>query len=259
VTLIPLSRDQHADLRVRPLDSLGFAADMMAISLYGSETLRAAHEFPIIFTAEREGYFPAALLGLTGGQNLFVDGQGRWLAGYLPAVWRRGAFRLAKVTDGDRWILCILEDSPLLSRSEGQPLFAEDGAPTPLVDQVTQFLLSLENDRVGSLAACAELDRQGLIIPWDLRVSEHDAPKRRLEGLYKIDEPKFLDCSKDALFALNRCGALPMIYAHFMSLHKMSLLKRLADERLAALKTAEAPIQDLDQIFGIMEDDPFIF
>lgn len=259
MTLIPLSRDQHADLRMLPLTSFGFTAEVTAVSLFGSEIFRAAHEFPICFTAEREGYFPAGLLGLAARENLFVDGQGSWLAGYLPAFWRRGAFRLARIKDSDQWILCIEDESPLISRIAGQALFDADGKPTPLIDQMTQLLLSIENDRIKTLAACAELDRQGLMIAWDLKVTGDDGAQRRLDGLFKIDEAKFADCSADALFALSRRGALSMIYAHLLSLHKLHLLRDLAVKRLTEQKRAPPRNQDLDQVFGIMEDDPFIF
>jgi hypothetical protein len=50
-----------------------------------------------------------------------------------------------------------------------------------------------------------------------------------------------------------------MIYAHLLSLHKLHLLRDLAVKRLTEQKRAPPRNQDLDQVFGIMEDDPFIF
>lgn len=261
-TLVPVSQERHGHLRYLPLTSLQFAAGSTAISLFASELGRVAVEFPIVFTAESEGYFPAALMGFRQNQNLFVDSQGKWLASYLPAVWRRGPFRLARVKESDQWVLCLDESSPHLSRERGDPLFDEQGKPLPFLQQATQFLVQLEAERLSTLAACAELDRLGLITPWELSVVTDDGARVKLGGLFRIDEAKFQQCSGEELAVLLRTGALAMIFAHGISLQKMARLRELAEARLAALaqpKAVPPDKLDLDRVFGMVEDDPFIF
>jgi hypothetical protein len=262
VHLVPLTYEQHGALRLRPYSDYRFAQDAAVISLLGSETPRAAHEFPIAFTAEPEGYFPAALLGVEPGRNAFVDAQGRWLAGYLPALWRRSAFRLARLEGKEDWVLCIDRDSPWLDPGEGQPLFDESGNPAKLIQQVMQFLGQLEADRQVTIAACAAIDRQGLIVPWELKIDRQDGTVQRIDGLFRVDEAKLRGLSGEALADLQHFQALPLVYAHLFSLQKMPLLGRLAAERAAERQQREILQEgklDLDRLFGIVEDDPFIF
>jgi len=262
VNLVPLSFDRHAGLRVRPITGYQFAGNSALVSLYGTELFRAAHEFPIAFSPEADGYFPAALLGTRPEQNVFVDAQGRWLSSYVPALWRRGAFRLARIEDRDEMALCVDGDSPLLSRSEGEPLFDAEGRPSPFITRVGQFLAGLEADRTATLAACAALDRCGVLKPWDLQVRKPDGSMQKIGGLFIVDETRLAALSGDDLAALLACRALPIAYAQLFSLHKLPLLGQLA-----ALRDGEAQKKkeladgtlDLDKIFGIVEDDPFVF
>lgn len=262
VQLAPLNKTHHGTLKMKPLTDFTPYAKSNLVSLYGTEVPRMAQEFPIVFLAEPEGFFPGALLALSPEQNLFVDAQGRWLAGATPAVWRRGCFRLAKTETGPEWVLCVDEHSPLLNEAEGQPLFGSDGEVSELVKQVTQFLGALERDRIATLALCATLDRHGLITPWDLKVEAADGQVTQCKGLYRIDEAKMTGLSAEALAELRDTSALPVLYAHLFSLHRLGLLAKLQAHRNETLKTREAvrnSALDLDQAFGIVEDDPFIF
>jgi hypothetical protein len=262
VNLAPLSHEHHAALRLRPLASYDFARDSALVSLYASEVYRAAHEFPVTFSAEADGFFPAALLGLAPGQNLFVGAKGQWLSSYVPALWRRGPFRLAKVKEREEWVLCMDLDSPQLNANEGEPLFDAEGKPAPLVGKIMQFLVQLETDRAVTLAACSAMDRHGLLQPWDLQVQKTDGSTLKIDGLTKIDEGKLTALDGEALAELNQTGALALIYAHLFSLHKLPILGQLGGvhEQVAQQKKAiESGKLDLDRVFGIVEDDPFIF
>ena len=260
--LVPVSREGHATKRIRPLTSFAFAAGMPVISLYGAEVARAAHDFPVGFAAEKEGFFPVAVTGVEPGRSLFVADDGRWLGSYVPALLRRAPFRLAKVGASDEWVLCLDEDSALLSDSEGQPLFAANGTPTEVIAQATRFLAELERNRVATLAACAGLDRMGLLTPWDLRVAKPGEEERQLSGLFRIDEAKLTTVAAAGLAELRDLGALSIAFLQLFSLHKLPAIGRLA----AARQQAEARRQtlqqgrfDLDRAFGIVDDDPFQF
>jgi len=262
VNLAPLSHETHAALRLRPLASYNFAKTSALVSLYASEVYRAAHEYPVTFSAEPDGFFPAALLGTAPNQNLFVDPHGRWLSAYTPALWRRGPFRIAKVKESDGFVLCVDLDSEQLSETEGEPLFDADSKPSALVSQSMQFLAKLESERAMTLAACAAMDRLGLLVPWDLKVQRADGSTHMLQGLSRIDEAKLNGLDPESLHELQRIGALALIYAHLFSLQKMALLGRLAGDRAKASeqqKDLTAGKLDLDRVFGIVEDDPFIF
>jgi len=264
VALVPIDRVLHAKTKIRPLPSFSFTAGMTVVQLFGSEIVTMSHELPVLLIRDAAGYVPAALLGLRTGQNLLLDAQGRWIGQHVPALWRRGPFRLAQV-DGQQegtMVLCLDDTSELINETEGMPLFDESGAPSPILNSATAMLSQLQRDNHGTRAICALLDRHGLIVPWMLEIPQPDGSKGRVADLYQVDEKAIAGLSAEALVEIRDAGALPLIYAHLLSLSRVNVLARLtkmADERSqkqAALKTDNL---NLDRAFGIVEDDPFIF
>src|SRR3954469_18889573 len=75
----------------------GFVQNGNAIPISLTEFQPVARDYPIVFTGAQNALAPVAVLGLTGGENLFYA-DGRWAAGlYIPAYARRYPFCMAKV------------------------------------------------------------------------------------------------------------------------------------------------------------------
>lgn len=264
MTLVPISRETHASMRVSPLRSFDFAAQMTAVPVFGGELIQFSHEIPVILIADGDGFTPAALCGVSAGENLLIDDQGRWMGSNIPNIWKRGPFRLARVEGGEeeKLVLCLDDESPLVNHAEGQPLFDETGAPSPLLNAASALLGQMEHEMRATRKICAALHQLGMIVPWSLEIPQGDGTSRRVSDLYQVDEAKIAKLSAEDLAALRDLGALPLIYAHLLSLSKISLLLRLAKmaadrrQQREALKKGNL---NLDQTFGIVEDDPFIF
>lgn len=260
--LVPITHEAHGAKKVRPVTSHAFARTSSVLPLYAAELGRAATEFPICFTQLPEGFFPGALMGIEPANNLFVGPDGQWLAGYLPAVLRRGPFALARVENSDNWVLCLDESSDLVSESEGLPLFGEDGQTTPFLAQVTTLLGDLERNRIVTLAACDALAAHQILEPWELRIDDGNNNIRKLEGLFRISEEKLNSVDGEALLDLRNRGALMVAYAHLFSLAKLQVIGLLAG-RQAQLLGQKNSLQrndiNLDHIFGVADDDPFLF
>ena len=260
--LVAFSLETHARTKILPLTSFAMARGAPMLPLYGGELTRAAHVFPICFSAEKDGYFPAALMAVEPGRNLFVAADGRWLADYVPAVLRRQPFALAQVAGSDNWVLCLDEDSDLLSETEGKSLVAPDGSNSELVAHATEFLVALERDRAATLAACAALDRHGLIVPWNLTINGMDGTQQKLDGMFQADAGRLAQLPGDALADLRDRGALAMIYLQEFSRQALASIGQLAAAHAEA-DAKRAAIQDqsfnLDNLFGIDSDDPFQF
>lgn len=264
MALIPVSRELHGKTRIRPISSFAFAAATTAVPVHGSELVSLSHEVPIVFIRDASGYVPAALFGLRNGQNLFVDPSGRWIGAHVPAIWRRGPFRLARVEgEGEaRMVLCLDDGSDLINESEGLPLFDESGAPSALIGTATNLLSQMERDARATQTVCALLEQLGLFIPWALDITQPDGQKQRVSDLFQVDEAKIATLSSEDLVRVRDIGGLPLIYAHLLSLFKVSMLGRLAklaserDQQHAALQKGSL---NLDRAFGIVEDDPFMF
>jgi len=264
VALVPISRELHGKTRIRPLSSFAFTAKATLVPVYGSEIVQMSHEVPIVFIREGTTFTLNALIGLRPGQNLMLDPQGRWIGAHVPAIWRRGPFRLGQV-EGEqepRMVLCLEDSSDLVSETEGQALFDGSGAPTSLITAATTILSQLARDMPSTQAICALLDQMGLIVPWALDIAQPDGQKQRVTDLFRIDEAKIATLPGEDLVRLRDAGSLAVIYAHLLSLSKISLLARLAKmaaEREQQAATLQKGNLNLDRTFGIVEDDPFIF
>lgn len=186
------------------------------------------------------------------------------MGAHIPAILRRGPFRLGQV-EGEqepKMVLCLEDSSDLISETEGQPLFDESGAPTAFVSAATTLLSQLARDIRATQAICALLDQMGLIVPWPLDIAHPDGQKQRVSDLFHIDESKIATLPGEDLVRLRDAGSLAVIYAHLLSLSKISLLARLATmaaEREQQNATLQKGNLNLDRAFGIVEDDPFIF
>jgi hypothetical protein len=255
---VPLSRTAHAGKRWRRYTDYGFAASQMLVPVIGFELPRAAVSMPVAFVRSDTGYLPMAVLGLQAQRNLFIDGQGRWLADYVPAALRTQPFALGRGGDG-QLVLCIDEASPLIAGDGGEPLFGEQGEPADEVRKAMAFLQRIEQGRAATAAACEALTRHNCIAPMVFSVKGQAGGARRLEGLFQADEAALGKLPDAAFLELRNTGALALAYAQLISLQKLTLLPALAARRaqeeavpdsLVAGKEIDLSFLDKDGTFG---------
>lgn len=243
-TMQPISRAHYANKRWRRPQGCSFAAHDLVVPLAAPELSRAAISLPIGFIADQQGFVPVALLGLQPGQNLFVAPDGRWLGGYQPARYRGYPFALLNTQDGQQ-VLCFDEDSGLLSDSEGEAFFAEDGEPAPAIKTLLDFLNQVQRGMQQSRALCAALQAQNLIVPWPLQVDHGQGPQS-IEGLYRIDEAALNQLPAEAFETIRQAGVLPLVYCQLLSMQHLGVLGQLARAHAElAAKTRTAALDTL--------------
>jgi len=239
-----VSRATHASLRWRRYSSYAFAAGDAIAPLVAQELPRAAVALPIAFIASEERFLPVAVQGLAPGRNLFVAPDGRWLGGYVPAVYRGYPFALADTADGQQ-VLCFDAESGLLSDTKGEPFFDAEGAPAPPVREVIEFLSQVHANREATTQLCAVLQRHGLIQPWPARI-QTESGEQAIEGLHRIDEAALNALSSEAFDELRHAGGLPLIYSQLLSMQHMPILGRLAQAHAMVAKPAAGGELDLE-------------
>lgn len=220
------------------------------MSIVAREMPRAALSLPIAFVKSGEAFVPVVVQGFEPGQNLLVAADGRWQGAYTPAAYRGYPFQLARGEDGQN-VLCLDEESGLITAGpEGERFFAEDGTPAPAVKEVFDFLATVQSNRDATTQVCAALQAHGLIKPWPLAI-EMPEGRRKVDGLYMIDEAALQALAADALAALRDVGALPVIYCQLLSMQNLEKLSELARARLqqaaAAAPTPEAGLDFLNE------------
>ncbi len=149
--------------------SYHFAANDALSYLAGAELPSALLHLPIAFVANGETFLPMAVLGLHPGKNLFIAQDGRWIGGYIPAAYRSYPFVMAN-TPENKPVLCIDEDSGLLSALPGEAFFADDGQPSPVIGTVLNFLNQISANRQTTERICALLQKHALIQPWPIKL-----------------------------------------------------------------------------------------
>jgi hypothetical protein len=106
-------------------NNFSFASKDATVPLGASEMLRAMTRLAIGLVLDNEEYFPVAIVGLGGNQNLLVEKDGRWLEEYLPAIYGCYPFRLLPADD-NRFYLCVDEESGLVNdQGKGHPIYTE--------------------------------------------------------------------------------------------------------------------------------------
>lgn len=251
VQLTPVTRTVHKEKCWHRFTSYRFAQNDHLAPLSAAEITRAVHAMPLAFVRHNRTFVLVGLLSLTPGQNLFVGPDGRWVGDYVPSSFRSYPFGLARIKGEKSPVLCIDENSGLVSDKGGEPFFDDQGAVTPPVKEITNFLDRVWKSRVAADQAVAALSDAGLIIPWT--IGSGDGPEtENTKGFYKVDESRLNTIDDDIFLKLRKSRSLALAYAQLLSMGNVSVLARLAKGGDSARQTA--PRQDR----GMVLDDDII-
>ena len=200
--------------------------------LSASETPRAMMSMPLAFMCTDEKYSLVAVQGLQPGENFFLDAQGKWLGGYIPAAYRAYPFVLAtNEAEKEQLVLCIDTDSGLLIEDDScEPFFDESDKLSPALEELVKFLSNVRAGRQKSARICETLLKLKLFKPWDLEF-ELESGTKRIEGLFCIDETALNALSEDAYAELRSVGAVPLIYCQLLSMQRIFDLTRFAQAK----------------------------
>lgn len=205
-----------------------------AIPISLTEFQLVAREYPIVFTTGDEGksFAAVAVLGLTGGENLFYR-NGAWASGvYVPAYARRYPFCMAKVTLDNREqkerLICI---EKAFVDERGEALFAANGQPSAKWSEIERLLSEYEADLERSREMCAVLSDYGVLEPFTMQATLNKGGAMHLTGMHRVSEKKLENLNAAQLKNLVRKGYLARVYLHLISLENFA---RLLDRRAAA-------------------------
>lgn len=228
--LVVINAQHHANTKLKQIESFGFASKFHVASVMAHEFARASAIFPIVFLEDKEKdeFIPLVLMGIEAGENLFVDANGKWLASYIPAIIRRYPFALTRSNEEGQFMVCIDEGSDLLSTTEGNPLFSENGSPSQLLENVKRYLGELQQMELFTRNFCRFLTEHNLFAPLNMRVRAADQV-RSISGCYVINEDRLNNLSDERFLEIHKKRYLPVIYSHLNSLGQIDRLISLKD------------------------------
>lgn len=230
---LPLNRQQHRHLRIKPeLSDFAFARALNSVPLTTAEFAQAARDYPIVFTGDAHEGMPAALLGLTRDDNLFVEADGRWAADtYVPAFFRRYPFVVAN-QDASPVDFTVCVDTPFLcSDDDGLKLFEDSGEDAPALTRALGFLASYQGAVQATQAFMQQVLELGLLVPRTVKIERAGSQTRTLSGFQVVDEARLQKLSGKELARLSKTGALGLLYIHILSLSNVQRLSARLDPR----------------------------
>lgn len=241
----PLSREMHGGVFFKQLDNpFAFAATTNIVPLAVTEFVPAALSYPIIFAGENKQ--PLAVMGVQGGENLFISAEGQAEPdAYLPAYIRRFPFVLAEDKPQDRMIVCIERGAAMLSDGSGDLALFENGEASEYTRNAITFCNEYETERrrttqfVDMLTALDLFEvKQAMFTP---RMPDGSQGEPQLVAEYfAVSEEKLVKLPADKFVELRDNGALGQIYAHLIStlgwekLYARALVRRNAEAQVAA-------------------------
>ena len=219
----PLSPEQHGGLGVKQIDQpFAFLRTAHAIPVTVTEFGMVASAYPIIFVGQERT--PVAVMGIRQGQNLFVTPEGGTDPDfYVPAFVRRYPFVFANDSEGDRMLLCVDREAPMVTNQPEVPFF-ENGQPTAFTNNAIEFCKEFERQRRATADFSALMSRLGLFEEKSVSFQPKDpqgndaGPQQKIADYWAIDEAKLSALSDEQFNELRANGALGAIYGHLISL-----------------------------------------
>jgi hypothetical protein len=234
----------HRDLRLKnELNAIPklapFTSFMVSISEFGD----AALSFPILFVRAapdalgNDTVAPVAVFGQKPGENLFATADGKWDAGYVPAMLRAYPFTMARIEGSDRWAMVFDNTWEGMSRTEGIALFNEKGEATDLLNNVHKFVQDLETDLERTRQFCAALLEMKLLKPMRFDATLANGEALSVDGFMTADEEAISKLPDAQIATMYRNGMLSLLGIHSASLNNM---RRLLDRRILQAAPAKA-------------------
>jgi hypothetical protein len=229
-SVIPLDRERHRTLRLKPLPHQSFAAKTGAIPVVVGEFVDVSREYPIVFARDAKGDLSAvALVGSRSDENLFIDADGVWGARYVPAFIRRYPFIFGENGAG-QLILCIDEACPAFSQDEGELLFDAGGEPKPVLQKTLALLSEYQQQTALTAGFVRRIQEAGLLQERQMRANMPDGRSAALDGFLVVGEAQLRAATDAMLKTWFDSGELALIYAHLFSLGNFIELARRQPE-----------------------------
>ena len=238
---IPLDPAVHRGHKVAQLTDFSIARELHAVFVTATEFPQAALEFPIVFVetgrhdvAGRPMMSPVALLGLSHGENLHVEGT-RWDARYIPAYIRRYPFSTAAMPGASGINVLVDEAWSGFSDHAGEPLFEADDTPAPALKRAMDFLERFELEAERTHAFCERLVMLGVLKEMKADATLPNGQTLSVDGFHAIDEDKLRALADATVLELGRNGLLMLMQVHLMSIANIRHLVNKKAARLAAV------------------------
>ncbi len=229
---VPVSSATHREFKIKDSRTFDHVKGEQLVPVVMHEFGRVAADLPVVFVKDGENgkFLPVALMGLQPQENVFADGS-EWPFGYVPMAMRRYPFSLQFAdNDNSKVVLCFDENSALVSKTEGNALFNDNGEQTDYFKARAENALRFVEQAQVTGKAIELLVEKDLLESRQLNVQLENGKSYTLNGVYVINEKKFNELKDEEFAELRKRGLLSVIYAHLLSLQQV---QKIAMKKLA--------------------------
>jgi hypothetical protein len=235
--IAPINDLTHRTLRVRKSRNFPHASSQHMVILVACEIMSTAVNYPVVFAKHPETgrFLCLAILGLESGENLFFNKDG-WKATYIPLNITRTPFAMCESGMGDdAMLICIDENSPYISETEGAALFDENGGQTEFLENVVSSLSDMASHERHTQLFIKKLVDLRLLVPISIVMTDSEGQDTELmEATYTISEGRLRELPNAQLLDLHSADYLGLIYSVINSLeivNRMVALRNLGSNR----------------------------
>ena len=254
----------HRHNRVGKLTDFSVAQHMHASYLATAEFDQAALEYVIVFVDDgvdavtgKTRVSPIVMLGVIGGENLFVEGA-RWDAHYLPAYVRRYPFWTTDLAGAPPESPGVMIDTGWSGWSDtlGDAVFGADGKPTPTLERALDFMRQFELEVERTRQFCELLVEHDLLREMSADAKLPDGNAIALNGFLAVDHVKLMALPDAAVLELHRNGILGLLHTHLMSLGNLRRLVDRKAKRMPVVAEVVASTASVASVASVASDAP---
>jgi|TARA_B110000483_G_C18169656_1_gene532772 hypothetical protein len=233
-----MQNDKHANLKATHSGDYTRYKERHLIPIVAQDFFNLASEFPLVFVKNGDSgdFIPVAVMSLREGQNLYCATD-QWQALVVPLSFSNAPFSIARTdAEGDQFAVLIDEDSPMLSETEGEPLFKEGGEKTDYLEQRIDSIVHVSQQVQQTQAICKLLVEKNLLTTSQIQLQHRpDGRTYNIDGIYTVNETVLNELTDAEFLELRDKGLIAMICAHLSSLQQ---LRRISQMQYEADKAA---------------------
>lgn len=240
--IVPVRKEQHQKLKLATTRNISHVAGQHIIPVSAAEYAQSSASFPIVFVKnpDSERFRSVAMLGLEAGENLFLQ-DGKWIALSMPQSISMVPFSLGIDPDKENTLTaCVDLDSEFVGEDKDLALFEEDGKESEVFANVQQALGRLFDNERMTENFIKELQENDLLQELELNIALTTGEKKKLVGIFTINEEKIKNLSDDKVLDFHKRGLFVPIYSMLGSLaqvnHLVQLRNRVSENKVTGVQ-----------------------
>jgi hypothetical protein len=229
MNIVAIKKEQHQNLKVASQRDLSHVASQHIAQINVREFSQASTSYPIVLIKDpdSERYRTVVMLGLEAGENLYHE-EKRWQAIYIPQSISMVPFSLGLDPDKEKTLTaCVDLDSAFVGEDKEHALYDEEGNDTEYFKGIQEQLGRLYDNEVANENFVKILLENDLLQELELNVSFNNDEKKKLVGIYGINEEKLHGLTDEKALEFYKSGLFMPIHAMLASAGQVNRLAQL--------------------------------